>query len=405
MRRATAVKHLAELTERLDELRAGSVTRRLPVVEVWASGELLSAAQLVEAGEVVLVLDLPADELTSLARPRAVLGVEDELRLGKRPLDWWFRPVAWPPWSLDHPAVVRIWSRDGGTETQVIDLLRDGRIDQLAIVEPSGEDILEQLPSELDASRNHLRRVLDSYWDRDWRQGHGGIAGQPEDHLWRAARAASDLLDALEGVAELLDGEGTIDRSATVHRLKVTLRDVKPPVWRRILVASDTTLEELAALLEGAMGWLGGHLHQFVTADAVYGRPDPDEPPGWGPPTLDERAVTLADVLTAPGAKLRWDYDFGDGWEHDVVVESIDAPAPGVDHPVCTGGRRACPPEDCGGPWGYSDLLVALEDPEHPRHDELTAWTPPGFDPAAFRAAEATAAMHRPRPLNWEEDW
>ena len=181
-----------------------------------------------------------------------------------------------------------------------------------------------------------------------------------------------------------------------VHQLKVTLRGVKPPVWRRIVVKSDVTLGELAALLEGAMGWLGGHLHAFDVDGTWYGMPDPD----WESDDLDESQYRLRDVLSGEGAKMRWDYDFGDGWEHDVVVEKINPVDPEVEYPVCLSGRRACPPEDCGGPHGYDRLLTALADASHPDHEELKSWAPPDFDPAYFDVEGANLAMRSPRPLS-----
>lgn len=192
---------------------------------------------------------------------------------------------------------------------------------------------------------------------------------------------------------------------ATVHQLKVTLRGLRPPVWRRVVVSSGTPLSELAELLEAAMGWLGGHLHSFDTGDTIYQRPDPGGDFGWGRRTVDEGTVTIADVLAEPKAKLRWDYDFGDGWQHDVVVESIGPANAGIDAPVCLAGRRACPPEDCGGTWGYANLLAAIADPGHEDHEDLAEWAPPGFDPGAFDPTDATLAMRAPRPLGDWDEW
>ena len=169
-------------------------------------------------------------------------------------------------------------------------------------------------------------------------------------------------------------------------------------MWRRIIVESDLTVGELAPVLEAAMGWLGGHLHVFDVGGTRYGTPDPD----WGTDDLDENRFRLDDVLPKVGMKLRWDYDFGDGWEHDVLVEAISLRARGVEYPLCLAGRRACPPEDCGGPWGYADLLEALANPDHPEHEDLREWAPPGFDPAEFDMEETNQAMRAPRPL---EEW
>ena len=182
----------------------------------------------------------------------------------------------------------------------------------------------------------------------------------------------------------------------SVHQLKVILRTVKPPVWRRIVVPSELTLAELSLVLEVAMGWMGGHLHAFDVEGTRYGTPDPD----WGSDDdLDEGQFQLGDILPEVGSRMRWDYDFGDGWEHTVVVEAIGPPESVVDYPVCLAGRRACPPEDCGGPWGYENLLQALADPSRPDHEDLREWVPPDFDPARFDAAETNAAMRSPRPL------
>ncbi len=183
----------------------------------------------------------------------------------------------------------------------------------------------------------------------------------------------------------------------TLHRLKVTLRFVRPPVWRRIIVRSDTTLAEFAAILEAAMGWFGGHLHAFEGAGAMYSTPDPE----WPSSDFDERAFSVRDVLPDVGSKLRWYYDFGDGWEHDIVVEEIGPRDPKVEYPICLAGRRACPPDDCGGPHGYAEMLAILSDPTHPEHEHMDEWAPPGFDPAAFDVDEVTSAMRSPRPLDW----
>lgn len=186
-------------------------------------------------------------------------------------------------------------------------------------------------------------------------------------------------------------------QAKTAHRLTVTLRQVKPPVWRRIEVPSSIKLSDLADVLEAAMGWLGGHLHAFETDGVLYETPD-GESLGFRRPR-DERKVRLAEVLPEMKSKMRWDYDFGDGWEHEVVVEAIEPARAGVTYPVCLAGKRACPPDDCGGPWGYSNLLAALSDPTHDEHEELTEWVGEDFDLAHFDADEATEDMRSARPL------
>ena len=207
-----------------------------------------------------------------------------------------------------------------------------------------------------------------------------------------------EAIMAREAAAEKAESITYPEGTKTVHRLKITLRSVKPPVWRRIEVASDTTLGELSPMLEGVMGWYGGHLHAFDVDGTDYSPPDPD----WDSDDLDENKYRLGDVLPTVGEKMTWDYDFGDGWRHNVVVEAITPAEAGLTYPLCITGRRACPPEDCGGPWRYAAILEALRDPNHPDGEDLLAMVPPGFDPARFDAEETSRAMRSPRPL---EGW
>ena len=165
----------------------------------------------------------------------------------------------------------------------------------------------------------------------------------------------------------------------TVHTLKVTLCDVEPTVWRRIVVRSEMPLPKLARVLEVAMGWQGYHLHMFDVGGVLFG--DPDEDADY---VINEKHATVKQVLPRLDSRLRWDYDFGDGWEHEVVVEAIESPTEGGRYPMCLDGKRACPPEDCGGAGGYMRLLEALSDPKDPEHDVLAEWAPEGFDPEAF---------------------
>jgi Plasmid pRiA4b ORF-3-like protein len=145
-------------------------------------------------------------------------------------------------------------------------------------------------------------------------------------------------------------------------RLRAVLCGVAPPVARVIDVPADSTLPELHDLLQAAIGWTNSHLHQFVTPEATYGM-DLDE--GWPQDQRDETSGHLADL----GNRFEYIYDFGDGWTHDVEVV-----APGGGAPGCLDGYGACPPEDCGGPGGYAELLDTLADPSNPDHDEMRSW-------------------------------
>jgi len=159
-------------------------------------------------------------------------------------------------------------------------------------------------------------------------------------------------------------------------RLKVMLRGVRPPVWRRLVVPASMTLAELHSVLQTAMGWSGGHLHAFDVDGVLYG--DVEDVDG---PVGNELRVRLSSVACAV-SRFRYEYDFGDGWEHDVVIEK--ALTTSVRSPLCVAGRRACPPEDCGGRWGYGHLLEVLADPADEEHAALAEWVGGVFDPEEF---------------------
>lgn len=173
------------------------------------------------------------------------------------------------------------------------------------------------------------------------------------------------------------------------YLLKITLKHVKPPVWRRIEVPADIKLGKLHRVIQIAMGWTDSHMHAFHAGQAVYGTPDPE----FGGETKDERKVRLDSIL-GEGEKLLYEYDFGDGWEHEVKVEKVLDADP---DPRCTGGKRACPPDDCGGPYGYEALLQAIEDPSHPEHEAMAAWIGGAFDPELFDLAAVNRGLWRMR--------
>jgi hypothetical protein len=169
--------------------------------------------------------------------------------------------------------------------------------------------------------------------------------------------------------------------AGSVFRLKITLLDTKPPVWRRVLVDGSTTLDNLHEVIQAAFGWWNRHLHEFEVDRTRYSIPDVLD--DWGEPTLDERRMRL-DAVAGEGSSFRYTYDFGDGWEHRIVVENVLTSDTNTALPMCTDGRRACPPEDCGGTWGYRELLEILADPTDPEHDERREWLGRPFDPEAF---------------------
>ncbi len=172
-----------------------------------------------------------------------------------------------------------------------------------------------------------------------------------------------------------------------VYQLKITLKDSKPPIWRRVEVPDDITLSRLHTIIQAAMGWTDSHLHMFTVGQTSYGVPDPS----YDDDVHDERRVKLNQLLTEPKQKFSYEYDFGDSWTHVVLLEQVRESAPGLRYPRCTAGKRACPPEDCGGIWGYADFLAAIIDPEHPEHDDMLEWVGGEFDPELFDPDEVNA--------------
>lgn len=176
-----------------------------------------------------------------------------------------------------------------------------------------------------------------------------------------------------------------------IWQLKVTLNRTKPPIWRRLEVPEDVGLDALHRVIQDAFGWWDSHMHVFETAVGSFGLPDREL--GF----MDERSVTLRDVAPQTGDRLIYTYDFGDDWEHVIVVEKFVGAASGTQYPRCTGGRRACPPEDCGGVRGYAEMLRAVTDTGHEEHEEVASWleemVPGGFDPAKFEVGKANARL------------
>jgi hypothetical protein len=178
------------------------------------------------------------------------------------------------------------------------------------------------------------------------------------------------------------------------YRLKITLRDCQPPIWRRIVVRADMKLDRLHRVIQTAMGWSDCHLHQFVVGRVFYGQPDL-EGDDFGTETLNEKRYTVTDL--APGAKKKfiYEYDFGDSWEHEVLVEEVLPPDPDFKHPVCLDGANACPPEDCGGSPGYAEFVDAIADPKHEQHEEMKEWVGGAWDATRFSLEHTNADLKR----------
>lgn len=163
--------------------------------------------------------------------------------------------------------------------------------------------------------------------------------------------------------------------------LRVSLLHTDPEIWRTVRVPADLPLAYLHDVLQAAFGWEDCHLHQFLLGDLVFARVGSDvDVPGL---VIDEAGVPLG-AIARKGTKLLYHYDFGDDWEHELVVTSVTADAGPF---TCLGGERAAPPEDSGGPFGYAQLLETLADPKAEDHAEMKRWAGRGFDAAKFDRA------------------
>ena len=237
----------------------------------------------------------------------------------------------------------------------------------------------------------------------------------------------------------------------TIHRLRIELRRIQPKIWRRIEVPSTYTFWDLHSAIQDAMGWADSHLHEFrvgrrgreitigTEAEEEAAESEPSESFSFGDgrdplPKLEglrdfqafemafakhlmsrlreeiettkrrrllEWETPIAAHLAKKGDKAVYAYDFGDDWLHNVSVVAIAPRAPGTVYPVCVDGRRACPPEDCGGPWNYADFLAVLADPKHEDHEEQRAWVGASFDPERFDKA----AVHFRNPQERLQAW
>ncbi len=181
------------------------------------------------------------------------------------------------------------------------------------------------------------------------------------------------------------------DEPPWTYQLKVTLMGTDPPIWRRLIVPGDTTLRRLDRIIQAAMGWTNCHLHTFTVGGVVYAEPDPE----WE--VSDERRVRLADVAREEGEAFVYEYDLGDSWRHQVLVEKVIVETGEARGPRCLGGEGACPPEDSGGVGGYYEKLLTLGDPDDDEHESTKAWvesmTGGPFDPDAFDLAAANEAV------------
>jgi hypothetical protein len=174
-----------------------------------------------------------------------------------------------------------------------------------------------------------------------------------------------------------------------VLQVRMTLMDVDdPPVWRRVLIPAAYPLDRVHAVIQAAMGWQNCHMHAFRLGDVSYGLPDPDDVLGF----LDERKSRLGD-LGATVDRIEYEYDFGDSWEHELVIEARTVAQDEGIYPACVAGEGACPPEDCGGSYGFEEFKELLAGPPSAEREEMLQWAGGDYDPARFNLTAANTAV------------
>ncbi len=215
------------------------------------------------------------------------------------------------------------------------------------------------------------------------------------DHLQSGITAA-----ATPKLTKKPKGKGKV-ASNTIFQFKITLLDSNPPIWRRIQV-QDCTLDKLHEHIQTAMGWTNSHLHQFEIKGQRYGDPELLDDGFEDFDCEDSTTTMVSEILPKTGKRFafKYEYDFGDSWEHEVMFEGSPPIDPKAKYPLCLEGERACPPEDCGGVWGYGDFLDAISNPKHEEHENMLEWIGGKFDPERFDPGKATKEMKKGLP-----DW
>lgn len=302
---------------------------------------------------------------------------------------------AWREWADKDGvgAYARVWLAEQ-------DSIEPAEIDMAWITVDGLDTLLDALPPDLppqllsgllqDQAGAELAEILPLLADC----GHPAadrlvtlLTGRPVAALPRGSRSALDAITRTP-----TRRPATAVQPGTRYQIKIALRGVtKPPVWRRLEVPADLDLGQLHEVIQTAMGWQDCHLHVFSDGGTDYGLPDPE----LG--HADERTIRLSQLLADVGDRLHYLYDFGDDWEHDITLEKIVPAGADMTGAICTVGSGACPPEGCGGAWGYQELKATLADPNADEHESMLEWlglaSPGDFDPRAFSAEEVNRRL------------
>jgi hypothetical protein len=284
--------------------------------------------------------------------------------------------------SPDMPPDCRVVLTAGQRETlRAMDTVS---LDVHKMLAVQSQDVLEFdfSPRQIMVISLAIKEAIELCRDEKSAQPYQEIAQQVSEALF------ATIEEAAARDAELRYRQSQGSQAKLAFQLKITLEGSKPPIWRRVLVG-DCTLDVLHQIVQTAMGWTNSHLHRFEYGEDRFSDPtfELDEA------DYDETQVYLSQLVADGCQKLRYWYDFGDGWWHTIKIEKPLSPKPSDEFPKCIKGAGACPPEDIGGIWGYYEFLAAIRDPKHERHDEFVEWAGEDFDPNAFNIEETNKAL------------
>lgn len=187
--------------------------------------------------------------------------------------------------------------------------------------------------------------------------------------------------------------------STKIARIRIELEHIAPRIWRRVDVSLTTNLRALHEIIQAVMPWENYHLYQFAVGERVYGEPDPEDAV-WGRKIYQAKGMRLGTLVDRGITELHYTYDFGDDWQHRVIVEEVLNAQPGTDYPTFIDGERTAPPEDVGGPPGFMDFVEAMAKPRHPQRKDLVRWYGGPFNPVDFgadRIAESIRSIAQKR--------
>ncbi len=263
--------------------------------------------------------------------------------------------------------------------------------------------------SKPETKSDFLRRVLGrnpnlEYRDVNRRWAKAGHPGEISNPLYYLIRRELGIKTEWVWVREDVANPTTPAPAVApteVYQFKITLKESSPSIWRRIQVG-DCTLDKLHEHIQTSMGWTNSHMNHFRIGETLYGDPLLLQGNFEEMKYKDSTTTMLSDILPKDGRRfeLEYEYDFGDGWLHQILFEGLLKADPGAKYPLCLDGAMACPPDDVGGIWGYAEFVEAISDPEHEQHRELLQWAGGKFDPSAFTPLGATRRMKKGLP-----DW